>query len=160
MYCVTIVAGSIRLAEVYMKKDNSFINQFISFCVVMILPVVMVSIIVVLFCFMRIERGTKDLNVKMLEQANTVMNAELGQVATVGYKVAKSEPVAELLASEYTDDEMLNVLLWRCKKSLRLYVMDGNIIDNMAVYSIKNDIIINNSTVYSCLLYTSDAADE
>ena len=141
-----------------MKKDNSFINQFISFCVVMILPVVMVSIIVVLFCFMRIERGTKDLNVKMLEQANTVMNAELGQVATVGYKVAKSEPVAELLASEYTDDEMLNVLLWRCKKSLRLYVMDGNIIDNMAVYSIKNDIIINNSTVYSIDEYYSEFA--
>lgn len=133
---------------------------------IMITPVIIISIIVVSFFFGKIENDTEKLNIKVLEQVNSGMDTIFKRAVATSYQLAGTEPLMDLLHNKYTDDAVRNVQLWKIKKSISAYCMEGDIIVNAAIYSNINDILVDINTVYNIeeyydrFLYDSDFSYE
>lgn len=133
---------------------------------IMITPVIIISIIVVSFFFGKIENDTEKLNIKVLEQVNSGMDTIFKRAVATSYQLVGTEPLMDLLHNKYTDDAVRNVQLWKIKKSISAYCMEGDIIVNAAIYSNINDILVDINTVYNIeeyydrFLYDSDFSYE
>ena len=138
-----------------MNKDKKVIRLMVSYSMIMIIPVIIVSIIVVSFFFAKIQEDTRNLNINVLKQVNSGVDTALKRAIAASYQLVETDSIIDLLNYKYEDNAARNVLLWKIKKNMSTYCIEGDIIVNVAIYSNINDVFVDMSTVYSIDEYYS-----
>jgi two-component system response regulator YesN len=135
-----------RVAE---KNETTFIKLFLSYIIVILIPIILISIITISFLFTKLANDTRKLNLNVLKQFENIVNFNLGSVMTVLYQIQESENVNRMLTSSYIDHGERVYHMWEVTNDIRLYLANNPILENAGVYFSKYNFIIDRFSTYT-----------
>lgn len=135
-----------------MKKTKDFKKVFRMYISTLILPIVLVGGIALVILLGSVSEQAKELNRKIVQQFVNSIDSETSYILRNSAWIIDSDIVGLFLAETFENSEELNFYAWKNIQMLQSHTK-AEFVEGMAVYSIKNDILVNDASVYSRQAY-------
>lgn len=132
-----------------MKGDKTFFKILISYVSIILLTVVLIGALTVSTLFTRLESDTEKLNQNIIEQTEQVLDAELRAVLSLPHQFLTNDEFNNILSMQYSNQSDKIYKSWKAIKQLYSYQTGYTSVRNVAVYSKKNECVLDSSSIYS-----------
>ncbi len=130
-----------------MKKKEDFTRIFQEYMLILVVPLIVIGIAVLVILLGSVSEGSKSLNEKIIDQYVDSADNEMSQVLNISSSVINSYATDEFLSVTHSEKKDLNHYAKMSIDELNQHLMGNDIVKHIALYSTKNDVIVNESTL-------------
>ncbi|NHN34790.1 helix-turn-helix domain-containing protein [Paenibacillus agricola] len=133
-----------------LKKENLFLWYFVSYTLMLVIPIGIISVIVYGSLLRTLEEETVKSNITVINQARNTIDMNLRELDQFAFEISNNPNVYDFVSSKETDVVEANIKMKNIIKDINISGVNvsKNFGEAIGIYSIKNDIIISNTTKY------------
>ena len=124
-----------------MRKD--FVRMMLTYCVVLIIPIIIIGIITITGLFAKLANDTRELNLKIIQESKKRLDNQAMIMLSSLHQLDNNDLIREFLSKEYTDAGVMAVDAWRIREELLKYQNVPSFFSQLCLYSENNGIIVD-----------------
>ncbi|SDD70029.1 Helix-turn-helix domain-containing protein [Paenibacillus sp. UNCCL117] len=134
----------------HFQKRKLFLRFFVSYTLILIIPLSIISFIVYGKLLSTLEEETVNSNITIINQARDTIDMNLTQLDQIAFELSNNPNVYEFTSNREMDIVEANIKLKSIIRELNITSTNAikSFSDAIAIYSLKNDVIVSNVTKY------------
>ncbi|MCS7460770.1 helix-turn-helix domain-containing protein [Paenibacillus doosanensis] len=135
---------------IHFQKRKLFLRFFVSYTLILIIPLGMISFIVYGKLLGTLEEETVSSSITSINQARDTIDMNLKQLDQIAFELSNNPNVYEFTSDREPDIVEANIKLKSIIRELNIASTNAikSFSDEIMMYSLKNDIIVSNVTKY------------
>ncbi|MGG1516942.1 helix-turn-helix domain-containing protein [Paenibacillus oryzisoli] len=132
------------------KKGKLFLWFFMSYTLILIIPIGIISYIVFGKLLGTLEEETIKSNITIINQARDTIDMNLKQLDQIAFELSNNTSIYEFTSSRETDVVEANIKLKSIIRDINISSANvtKSLSETIVIYSLKNDIFVSNATKY------------
>lgn len=126
-------------------KNNRMFSAYFS---TLVIPLIIVGIIVLAILMGSVSKRMRTLNKKIVNQTVEVFENETVNLLNTSSTIIGSNSAVAFMVDKHSDFTDLNFSAKALVNELKGYMSTREIIDDVAIYSVKNDVTVNSTSSY------------
>lgn len=131
-----------------MNKAKSFTKLISTYTLTLILPIVLVGGIALVILLGIVSQRAGELNHKIVNQIVNSIDTETSYILKNSSWIIDSETTDEFISQKYENKEDLKFYAWKNIAQFQTHT-NSDFVENIAIYSTKNNVVVNDASMYT-----------